>query len=267
MKVYISADIEGITGVSHWDETHKCKPDFSAFAKQMTDEVSAACEGAYRAGAEEIWIKDAHESGRNIIASSLPVYTRLIRGWSNHPLSMVQELDKTFSAVLFVGFHSAAGSGGNPISHTLSPEFSKIMINGRKASEFLIHIYAAAMVGIPVVFISGDEEVCKEATDLNPDIQTVAVNKGIGDSVISIHPSEALIRIKEGVESALKRDLNIYQFSLPPYFKTELFFKNPALAYRASFYPGMRQVSPECVLFQSENYFEVLRMFLFALTP
>ncbi|MCJ7789554.1 MAG: M55 family metallopeptidase, partial [Candidatus Atribacteria bacterium] len=81
MKIYISADIEGVTGIAHWDETEKSKSDYQKFAQQMTDEVKAACEGAVNAGVEEIWIKDAHDSGRNIIAVDLPEIIRLVRGW------------------------------------------------------------------------------------------------------------------------------------------------------------------------------------------
>ena len=72
MKVYITADIEGVTGMAHWDETYKDKPDYKEFQEQMTDEVVAACEGALAAGATEILVKDAHDSARNILASRLP---------------------------------------------------------------------------------------------------------------------------------------------------------------------------------------------------
>ena len=90
MKVYISADIEGVTGTSHWDEADKKSSDFSEFQEQMTAEVIAACEGALQAGATEMLVKDAHDTARNIIASKLPQEVSLIRGWSGHPFKMVQ---------------------------------------------------------------------------------------------------------------------------------------------------------------------------------
>ncbi len=146
MKVYISADIEGVTGVSHWDETDRLKPDYSEFREQMTAEVSAACEGAVQAGAKEIWVKDAHATARNLIAARLPQETRLIRGWSGHPFSMVQELDESFDAMLMIGYHSAAGSDANPLAHTISGNIAGLKINGRYASELQMHAYAAALV-------------------------------------------------------------------------------------------------------------------------
>ena len=133
MKIYISADIEGVTGIVHWNETEKLKSDWQEFCKQMTQEVKAACEGAISTGAEEIWIKDAHDTGRNIIASDLPQKVKLIRGWSEHPLLMVQELDTSFDALIMIGYHSFSGSNSNPLSHTLSSRiFNSHLCSGNR---------------------------------------------------------------------------------------------------------------------------------------
>lgn len=266
MKIYISADIEGVTGIAHWDETEKTKPDYQQFTKQMTREVKAACEGAIKAGAKDIWVKDAHDTGRNIWADDLPKIVRLIRGWSEHPFSMVQELDKTFDALLMIGYHSFSGSGANPLSHTLnSAKINYLKFNEEFASEFLIHSYIAASMEIPVVFVSGDEGICMEARKISPHIRTVAVNKGIGNSTISIQPLLALERIEEEVFSILKGDFQNCQIKLPEHFKVELSFRRHIQAYRSSFYPGMKQLSSTDLLFETDDYFEVLRMLLFAI--
>ncbi len=265
MKVYISADIEGITGIANWDEANKTKPDYQKYSKQMTEEVKAACEGAINGGAHDIYIKDAHDSGRNIIADDLPQNTTLIRGWSGHPFSMVQELDESFDALIFIGYHSYGSSGANPMSHTMSSvTYNYIKLNEKLASEFLIYAYAAATVGVPLVFLSGDEGICKEVHTINEYIRTVAVNKGSGNSVKSIHPQLAIKKIKEGVESVLREDMNQCKITLPEYFEMELSFRDHAKAFKMSFYPGMRQISSTNVVFESENYFEVLRMFSFS---
>ncbi len=190
MKVYISADIEGITGVTHWDETNIQKDESETSREQMTAEVSAACEGALQAGATEIWVKDAHWTGRNINHAKLPQEARLVRGWGPHPLMMVQELDGSFQGAAFIGYHSRAGANTSPLAHTITGKYASIKINDLYASEFLIHSYAAAFLKVPSLFVSGDKGICDEAVQLIPGIETVAVKEGIGD-FDSEHPSQA----------------------------------------------------------------------------
>ena len=264
MKVYISADIEGITGVTHWDETHLDKQEYLAFQEQMTAEVAAACEGAIRAGATEIWVKDAHGSGRNILASRLPQEVRLIRGWSGHPFVMMQQLDKSFSGAVLIGYHSAAGAAGNPLSHTMTTSLFEIAINGQPASEFLINAYTAGLVRVPVVFISGDKGICEAASRFIPEIGAVAVKEGTGKSTTNLHPAVAADRIRLGVAESLAGDTGRCQVQLPGRFQVEVRYKDHFNAYRASFYPGMRQTGDCTVQFETDSYFDVLRMIQFA---
>jgi D-amino peptidase len=188
MKVFISADIEGTAGITNWDEARKPHADYPEHRQQMTREVLAACDGANAAGAKEILIKDAHATGRNILQADLPESVRLIRGWSGHPMSMVQELDKSFDAALFIGYHSKAGDETNPLAHTLTGEVMRMRINGVPTSEFLLHAYAAATVGVPVVFVSGDWQLCTDIKETNSNITAVAVSEGIGPSTVSLAP-------------------------------------------------------------------------------
>ena len=265
MKIYISADIEGITGVAHWDETTNDKPEFAEFQKQMTAEIKAACEGAFSAGATEVYVKDAHGTARNILASELPQEVKLIRGWSEHPFSMVQELDETFDTAMMIGYHSKAGAGGNPLAHTITTRLSGIKLNGNYASEFLIHTYAAALVNVPLVFLSGDEAICSEAESFIPNITTLAVKKGIGNSTVNIHPSLALEKISQGVEKALQGDLQACLIDLPKNFHVEVIYKEHADAYKASFYPGASLKEPHAIAFETNQYFEVLRFLSFVI--
>lgn len=264
MKIYISADIEGTTGITNWDETEKSKADYSRFQEQMNREVKAACEGAIKAGANEIWINDAHDSGRNLNPSLFPKNTKIIRGWAGHPFSMVQELDNTFDAVLFTGYHSHGGSNNNPLAHTMNPyDVDYIKINGEYASEFTLHSYAAAYVRVPSVFISGDKGLCEDVRNFNENIRTVAVNEGVGASTISIHPDLAVEKIEREVEEALKGDLSLCKIELPEEFHLEIGYVSHTKAYRFSFYPGAKLVSPKVISFTSKDYFEVLRTVLF----
>jgi D-amino peptidase len=265
MKIYITADIEGVTGAAHWDETNKSHADYAEFGEQMTAEVAAACEGALNAGAAEVWVKDAHWTGRNIIPAKLPREVRLIREWSGHPFSMVQELDETFAAALAIGYHSRAGSNGSPLAHTMTGNVTYVKINGQYASEFTIAAYTAGLVRVPMVFLSGDAGICEEAQALIPSLSTVAVKHGVGNSTVNIHPHLAVEQIRAGVEAALKADVSKCHVPLPGHFAVEVYYRNHHDAYHVSFFPGARLVGPHTVGFEADDYFEVLRFFSFGL--
>jgi D-amino peptidase len=264
MKIYISADMEGITGVTHWDEVDHNKSSYGQFQKQMSLEVAAACEGALEAGAKEIWVKDAHYSGRNILAEILPKGVKLIRGWSGHPYSMVQELDDSFDALMMVGYHSRAGQGGNPLAHTLSSsKLDSITINDRQTSEFFLHGNIAAKHGVPLVFLSGDVGLCEEVLEVSPGTTTVATMVGVGDSTISIQPQESLEAIKTKVKSALSGELSNCLWDHPKSFVVHIRFNKQQLAYRASHYPGAALFDPKTIAFTTKEYDEVMQLILF----
>jgi len=266
MKIYISADIEGVCGTTSWIEVTRGSAEYFEFQQQMTKEVKAACEGAFDAGATEIVIKDAHGTACNIIAADLPENTVLVRGWSRHPYMMMQELDSSFDAVLMLGYHAMAGGGGNPLAHTMSHvRISSLDINGIPASEFLINYYTAMLEKVPVLFVSGDREICNHASELVPGISTVAVKKGSGGSTVNVHPKSARKMIRSTVCETLSGKLPDYQQDLPELFKITISYNSSHDAYKASFYPGAELASPRIVCFESENYFDVLRLFLFTL--
>ena len=266
MKVYISADIEGITGITHWDEAHKSSVDYKEFQDRMTDEVLAACEGAKAAGATEIYIKDAHASGRNLLAAKFPDYVHLIRGWSGHPFCMVQELDASFAALVFIGYHAKASSGDHPLAHSMSSaRVFHIKINGQAVSEFILNSYAAATVGVPVAFLSGDDGLCDEVKQTNEAIFTVATMRGVGDSVISQSPHVTRAAIKDGVMRSLSRPLVDCKVALPQTFRVEMCFHHARDAYRSSFYPGAEALDARTIGFTSTNFIDVLTMIGFVI--
>jgi len=265
MKVFISADMEGITGTTTWEECDNKSPFYARFAEQMTREVLAAIEGATAAGATEIVVKDAHNSATNIDITQLPEHVTLIKSWSGHPYSMVDGIDASFDAVLFVGYHSAAGVLGNPLSHTMTGNPWTIKINGTYASEFMIYSYAAALEGVPTVFVSGDKNLCDAALLLHPGISAVSVKDGFGGTTINVSPKLAVKQIKKQSETALKGDLKAMIISLPKHYSVEITYKEHAYAMRKSFYPGVERVGTHTLKFETDNYFEVLRLIAFVL--
>ena len=263
MKIYITADIEGVTGVTNWSETGYEHEGYPAACEQMTVEVAAACRGALKAGATEIWVKDANGSGRNILIGKLPEEARLIRAWTDTPLSMVQEIDGSFKALLFIGYHSPAGSDANPLAHTMSGAFNFIRLNGLTASEFLIAAYTAEYYRVPSVFVSGDKGLCDLAIQYNPAIKTVPTKEGRGEASINYHPNVVIKRIEESVEQALRGDLSQCFSSLPNHFTIDFGFKDHYLAKAKSFYPGAQLIDPQTVRFETDDYYEVLRVMHF----
>jgi D-amino peptidase len=263
MKIYLSADIEGVACISAPSETDMANSnEYAPFRKQMTDEVVAACAGAFAGGAEHVVVKDAHSTGRNLdphaIAAPGDKRLQLIRGWSGHPFSMVQGIDDSFDRAVFIGFHSAAGRGGNPLSHTVNGRvFARIELNGEVASEFRLYGLAAASVGVPIAFLSGDRAQCEEAERLAPGIKTHVTFEGFGPSVLSIPPQESVDRIRAGVQQALAVG-SASCMEIPKDFDLKATFARAHDAYSRSFYPGIRQVSDTTLEFKSKKLVDVL---------
>lgn len=259
MKVYISSDIEGTAGITNWNEAEKAHADYKEFRDLMTGEVRSAIDGAIEAGAKEIVLKDAHDSGRNILTEDLPDCVKIVRSWSGSPLSMVQELDESFAAVIFTGYHSRAGAESNPLAHTMNLNVGELRLNGVPASEFHLHATAAGYYNVPAVFLSGDQGICTDAERLNPGMETVATLEGIGRSTVSIMPKLARKRIKEGVKRALSG--NRAACVMKPAAETvmEVFFTNPTSAYNAAFYPGAKHIGNRTVQFAHKDFFEIMR--------
>ena len=265
MKVYVSVDLEGITGITHWDEAEKGTPDYIEFRERMTQEARAACAGAFAAGASEVWVKDAHDTGRNLLASELPRGIRLIRSWSEGPLPMMQELDASFDAAMMVGYHAGAETGASPLEHTFPRRFTGVRLNGAPASELLLNATFAASLGVPVVLVTGDERTCEEASALNPRIRTVPVLRGVGGSTVSIHPEEAIDRIRRESEGALRDDPAACAFEVPDRFVVEIDLANHATAHRMAFYPGAVRRGARGISFDTDDVFDVKRLMLFAM--
>ena len=264
MRVFISADIEGIVGTTSWDETGATKPGYPAACQQMTAEVKAACEGAVAAGADYILIKDAHGSSRNLDISQFPACVEVIRGGSGLPFSMAYGVDESFDAAFFIGYHSPAGFNQNPLSHTYSTKTTCITLNGKPCSEFMLYSWAAASVGVPTVLLAGDKALCEESTWLHPSLKTVAVKDGLGGCTRSINPALACKRIKEAAEAALKQDLKAAACtSIPEQFDLVISYKEHPMAVKMSYYPGCELIGDRTIRLQTDDLIEVLRAVLF----
>lgn len=267
-RIFISSDIEGTCGIAHWDETELNKPDYEPFRRQMTAEVNAACEGALAGGCDDLFIKDAHDSARNLIPAGLPECVQIFRGWGSDIHAMMSGIDSSFAGAIFTGYHSSSNTDTNPLSHTMNLQNVSIRINGIQTSELVINAFAAAMYDVPLLMITGDVGVCEQAKRLNPNIVTVPVSRGCGNGSISIHPAEAVRRIRDAAERAVAEGLahpEKFKIDLPGKFDVEVEFRQHTGARRASFYPGVTKTGARSVRFSSDAYYDVLRFFMFCL--
>ncbi len=262
LKVYISVDMEGVTDVINWDETSK-GDDYQYYRTLMTKEANAAVEGALESGAAEIYVRDAHNSARNIIPDMLNKKAKLIREWSGGPYSMMEGIDSSFDAVLFIGYHAKAMTPDSTLKHTMSGTILDLKVNDVSLPESGWNGLIAGYCDVPVVFISGDKAVCEQSKSIFGEIYTLAVKEGIGDASLNLHPEVSREMIKAGVKAALK---NIKKFK-PLKFKSpytmRIDFKQESLAAKLSYYPGAERTGEYAVSFSHVDFYEIMRFFMF----
>jgi D-amino peptidase len=260
-KVFISVDMEGIAGVVHWEEVSRNGKDYDYFRELMTDETNAAIEAALEAGAEEILVRDSHGSARNIIPTLLHEKARLLRDWSGGYKSMMEGIDESFDAVIFIGYHAKAGTPDSPLAHTMNGNIKDISINGISMPEAGINALIAGMYDVPVVFLSGDVAICQQATDLFGEIETIAVKEGFGNASLNLHPAVARQKIREGVLKALT-ELDKYKpYTLPSPYSMVLQLNTDDLQGNKEIYPGAEKTGKGEFTFKSNDLLEILKAF------
>lgn len=193
----------------------------------------------------------------------LPSEVKIFRGWSGGPYSMVDGLDNSFDGAIFLGYHSAGSQSGNPLSHTMTRKINKITINDILCSEYLLHTYAAASFGVPVIMITGDKMICENAKAFNSCITTAEVKEGMGKGVLSLNSKDAQSLIKGKVKEALSK-VDKCNIDIPNEFTMRIEYKNHDNAYKAAFYPGIKKIDDCTVEYKSRTIREMLvaRMFI-----
>jgi len=258
LKVYISADMEGVAGIVHWDETELGKGEYNLFRKLMTEEVNAAIDGALRAGATEILVRDAHWTARNLIPDLLREEAMLIRGWNTGPLGMMDGLDETFDAAILIGEHDRAGTVFSPLAHTMTGSFFSVYLNGEEMSESSLAAVVAGHFDVPIVMVSGDTKLCEEMKDLLGRLETAQVREGLGRAVKSMHPKRARKLIEEKTLAALQELDSFSPYKVEPPYTLEIICKDAVAANMAAWVPGAKREGGRKVVFSHPDLMEVL---------
>jgi D-amino peptidase len=265
MKIFISADMEGVAGITAGEQTDPAgQPEYARSCQLMTGEVRAACEGAAAGGASEILVNDSHWNMRNIIHEELPVDVRLIRG-SLKPLSMNQGVDGSCAAAAFVGYHAPVGTADAILDHTYTGEtLYDVRINGERCSEARVNAAVAGCFGVPVIFISGDQNACADARAFLPWVEAVEVKRAIGRyAADSLSPQRAREAIAAGMRRAVsglaKGAAKPFTFASP--VTLELIFTSTAKADMASLLPGAERLDGRTIRYADPDFLTVFRAF------
>ena len=268
MKIFISADIEGIAGIVNWNETERGSDDYEMFRKIMTGEVNSVIKGLKKAGVDEILVRDAHGSSRNILIEELDPDVKIVRGWSNSPCDMMDGLDETFDGVIFIGYHAPSRSSGNPLAHTLNlSRHSHIKLNGKVLSEYHINTYYAMEKHVPVIMLSGDEELCNIAKEENNNITTVVTKQGLEGAIITKQPQKVRDELEQAAFNAIKKlensSFDDYKIFIPRNIELEIHYRQIPLANKASFYPGATRLSSDKVIYRTNKISDIFRFIFF----
>lgn len=263
LKVFISVDMEGVSGLINWDETSQGGPDYPLFRRLMTEEANAAISGALDAGATEIVVRDAHDSARNILPDLLRPEAKLIREW-NSALSMMEGIDRSYDAVVFVGNHARAGTPNAVLKHTMSLSLYDLILNGVRLPEAAWNAAIAGYFDVPVIFLSGDKAICQQIQEIIGPIETAAVKEGLGPAAVMIHPAKAQEMIRKGVAAGLRNLKAAKPYKPAAPYKLELVFTDENLARRASLIPGADRTGERSVAFTSSDFMDIVKYFRLA---
>ena len=177
MKILIAVDMEGITGVTTWDQVTPGHAEYARFRKLMTQDVNAAIRGACEAGAADVIVADGHWNGSNILIEELDPRARLNTG-SPSPFSMMQGIDESVDGVMFIGYHARNGSPNAVLDHTWSSRtVANVWINDILTGEYGLNGAVAGHFGAPVIMVSGDQTACAQVVDLLGEMETAVVKR------------------------------------------------------------------------------------------
>lgn len=254
MKFFISADMEGISGVAT-NQQLKTPSEYQRFRKLMTADVNAAIEGAFNGGATEIVVADGHGNMSNIIIEELDKRARLVSG-NNRVMCQLEGLDESFDGIMFVGHHGReGGSDVAIISHTLAGIcVNEMKINGKVVGETEMNTYAAGAFGVPAIFISGDDAYVKEVQETLPNIEAAVTKRAVDRFAAElIHPEVAQDIIREKAESAVKNVSRHQPMALEGPITFEIQFKGSQQAKMTTTIPSVELIGPKQIRFTCED--------------
>ncbi len=213
MKVYISVDIEGATGVVSFSQCGRPNGehfDYGFARRMLTEDVNAAIRGARAAGATQVVVKDSHATCKNLLVADLEPGAELISGTGPGKDGMMDGIDTSFGASMLVGYHAMAGALHGMMDHALVGGLHKFWINEELAGEIAVSAAVAGAYGVPTVLVTGDSATCAEAVDCISDVRTYSTKDGFGRFMGRLlHPSVTGPGIEAAAQEAVARATSI----------------------------------------------------------
>ncbi len=267
MKLFLSTDFEGTSGIVAWEQIIEGNAEYEQGRKLLTDEVNAVITGALDAGATEFVVNDAHHYMRNLHPQDLNGKATLITG-KHKPLYMMEGLDASFDGVCFVSYHRSIGAERAILSHTYNPgAVWEVRINGEVVGESGINALVAAHYGVPIIFVSGDEATAQEAQVVAPNAEKVVVKQSLGRfAAAHMHPTVACELLREGAARAVRdlKKMRPPEFTMP--VSLEITFLVADMAEMALWVRGVERVAPRTVRLMNESLLDLYRMFVTVIT-
>ena len=258
MNVYISADIEGITGLVSWSQCGRPSSDHFDFGfarRMMTHDVNAAVRGARKAGASRVVIKDSHGNSKNLLIDELESGVELISGHGSGRNGMMEGIDGSFDAAFLIGYHAKAGTAGGIMEHTYTGRAHRLFINEVELGEIGLSAATAGRLGVPLAMVSSDEMGCKEASDTISGVHTAVTKYGAGRYMGRLlHPSETGPLIEKTAETALKKLNKPWTFEGECIVRLEV--NRTEDADWAARIPGVQRIDGYNVAVSAANYTE-----------
>lgn len=266
LKIYISADMEGLAGAVTSEQLGPSGFEYGQFREFMTAEVNAAIEAAREAGATEILVSDSHGNGQNLLLDKLPADVQVVRSWPR-PLGMMEGIDDTFDGAIFIGYHTSTTNSEGVRAHTLSSaNLTALKLNGIAMPEAGLNAAIAGHFGVPVIMISGDNAIVDEAHGLLGNIEGAVVKQALSfHSAKTLVPEAArdLIRQKVGVAMERLDEFATYHLETP--VELEVSFKHYQPAQLLAYLSIVEQVDSHTIRFVGEDMVEISKFLQFIL--
>lgn len=263
-SIYISADMEGITGVVTGEQLGPSGFEYARFREFMTEEVNTVIEAARAAGAGRIVVSDSHGNGQNLLIDRLPDDVEVIRAWPR-PLGMMEGVDETFDAAVFVGYHTSTTNPRGVRAHTFSSaNYAAVRLNGMPMPEAGVNAAIAGHFGVPVMVVTGDDAIVEETGGIVGDVEGAIVKTSLGfHSARTSTPARGRALIRDAVERAMARLDDFEPFVLDGPVTLELTFKSYTPAEIAAYLEGVERVDAHTIRYVGADMVEISRFLQF----